>query len=293
MRRLVIVLVLTSACSGPSVAPASTYDWIWLDPDDVPTVTVLDPGAEPRAVPEYRWVVGQVNRATMVMDIDITVSNAGQTASVDSRIAIQMEAEVIEIIPEGYVTSMRLLSIDVDSSDEESQRILDDLYADLSGQFLLSVISPEGVTIAIDRESRDANELLSGLIGDSFGSFSLPWPNEPIGDGARWQTQSRIAASEAVLLQTSTHHLVEWEGDRLTVDVELAQGVDPDTTLSGNDMTLEGSGSGFQVIDLTRLFPDSVSSDAATSLSVSFVSEGVEQTMAQDMDMSMTIESSP
>lgn len=89
---------------------------------------------------------------------------------------------------------------------------------------------------------------------------AIPFPTEPIGVGATWQTERTITAA-TTLTQTITATLKAWEGNRVTVDFTTDESpVNSVYAIPGADTTLtiarySYTGSGSLVMDVTRGLP--------------------------------------
>jgi hypothetical protein len=60
-------------------------------------------------------------------------------------------------------------------------------------------------------------------LSDQLGSVSAPFPKEPVGVGARWQTTSAIHLSGIDAKQVAEFTLRSVDGDQVTMDVKLTQ----------------------------------------------------------------------
>jgi hypothetical protein len=67
-----------------------------------------------------------------------------------------------------------------------------------------------------------AEQAMTGL-SQSFELMAVPFPNEPVGEGARWQVVSRVVNSGTDVLQFATYTLKSRNGRNAAVDIEIAQ----------------------------------------------------------------------
>jgi hypothetical protein len=301
MRRFVIPLMLVAACGGGAVAPATSttagstpdgeFDWLWSDPDDIGVVTVIDAGAEPRILPEYTWQVGDSTDGTMVMELEMSVTMAGESTVTTTSVAFRLAVEVLEVIPEGYVVSNRITDIAVASPDPSMQQALEDTYAQMLDFPILSVFSPRGENLAIEANLAATGEAWAQLTSETYGSISAPLPTEPVGAGATWSVVSRVATGGIGVISSWTYRLVSWAGTTLVLEVSIDQEVDPETALPpGVEFALTGSGTGTLTLDLTRLLPESAAE--TTSQVTAVVTEGGRrETLEQQMWLSITVSS--
>ncbi|MBK9031494.1 MAG: hypothetical protein IPL61_09190 [Myxococcales bacterium] len=73
-----------------------------------------------------------------------------------------------------------------------------------------------------DRKRAD-DELATDELVQRWLALAVPWPDEPIGPGARWRVVTLLRVGGAYFKQTATYKLAAVEGDRHTVEVDLTR----------------------------------------------------------------------
>lgn len=242
--------------------------------EEAATLTLLDPGNAPRRRLQYTWRPGLKEELTMELR---TFASAGsgdaQAPGIPLppvRIVIAIDA--IDVSADGdlhyawHVTSADVLA-DAAAADQVTagMRAEAAVVTHLSGE---GVTSASGVArkISIDPGSiagDSSNEEMVEQIDQTLRNAPVPFPDQPIGPGARWQRVAQVASKEAHITQTDTFVLSALAGNRGTLDDVLAQTA-PAQVLrapgmhSGDQARMESmlvSGSAKTHFDLARLIP--------------------------------------
>lgn len=87
-------------------------------------------------------------------------------------------------------------------------------------------------------------------LSQSLDNLSAQFPEEAVGNGARWRVVGALTAGGITLNQTVEFRITEMAGDRVTLAMSLDQA-------SGSDSpsTISSTGNGTMIIDWTRLLP--------------------------------------
>ena len=283
----------TTTAAPTTTIPATTtstlgpIDWVYTPVAEIPTVTVIDPGAEPRTVLEFTPTVGSATALSMLMTMEFTVEVAGEASDTAMQVRIPMEARVLEVTESRYVGEITHGTPEVVSaSDAAMKAALEGEYAGLEGLSLRSMLSRSGELLA--------HEPLDGLPGseflpDTLGSLTAPVPREPVGVGAVWEVTTRANVDTMPLNQTTRFTIVDIQGSEVTVDVEISQEfVDAEVTGVEN-LSVSGSGSGRAIWNLLDPFAMTVTSTvtSVTSATIELEDETSEfnQTMRMEMEM--------
>ena len=78
------------------------------------------------------------------------------------------------------------------------------------------------VALAAPEEADDTDRLAAEDALLTWLSLPVVFPDQPVGVGARWSVDSRVAGEES-LLQTTTYTLVSHDGDDVELDVDVEQ----------------------------------------------------------------------
>ena len=117
------------------------------------------------------------------------------------------------------------------------------------------VETPEGM-------SPDLQQFVTG-IEQLLSHMTAPFPVEPIGVGASWQTKRTVDQEGMTVDQTTVYTLNAWDGEAVEINVEITESCEPqafvnDQMLPGTAAQLVSFGSTGQAslaIRLTGLFP--------------------------------------
>jgi hypothetical protein len=130
----------------------------------------------------------------------------------------------------------------------------------------------------------------------SIENLSMPFPEDAVGAGARWEVRQTMSANGLVLFQKSDFELVSIDGPTVTLKVKTeqtapAQPISNPGLPEGAEMSLEklsGTGSGTVIIRLDSLVPAS-ELDSTTSTVMTINMGGQTQSVSVDGTMKLTI----
>ena len=270
------------------------YDWAFTPEDARPTVTLVDAGSEPRQVRAYDLAPGAFLEASMRLttfieqEIDGVVATS-TTTTVDNAFTV----EIIDVLDEGFIMVSTTGDFRVRSSDSFAVGALESVYADLVGQSIAQLFAPTREILAVEQ--------LAGLdlVGDlttALAGAAPPLPTEAIGVGAVWTVRATVAALGITVESTSTYTLIDVDGPLLTVEVESMQQVDQEALddlvgLQDAEVTLNQSGFGEAVWDLTAAVPPSASATTVQVFLITATFDGVEGTLDQTTTIKFEIPS--
>jgi len=140
-------------------------------------------------------------------------------------------------------------------------------------------------------------QLMEGF-RQSLRQIGSPFPQEPVGAGARWETIVHLSQNGLVLTQTSISRLVALQGDAGKLAIELRQAAEPQEVKAPNLppgaklelLSYSGSGEGETEFDLGRLAPSRGRVQLTADSRMMLQLEGPKQEMAmqkQEMAMKM------
>lgn len=132
----------------------------------------------------------------------------------------------------------------------------------------------------------------------TFAQAATPLPEEPIGVGAKWEYKYPVKSQGMTINQAMTYELASVEGENLTIKVTLAQTASnqkvQNPALQGMkvDLTkLSGTGSGDLALDLAKIMPIQVTTQAHADMTMGMNAGGQKQTMNMSMDLNVGISS--
>ena len=279
-----------------------------VEPAPPPEITVLDAGAEPRATMRAKVKAGQEQPMNMTMTIGMAMSMAGSQVPYIKMppTEMQMRTKVTSVSSSGdFRYEFDLHGIDVRPLADTPPDLVTGLKSAMSG-----LVGMRGHSVVSDRgEVREADfQLPAGAppqvqqqmqgMRQSIQQIAVPFPEEAVGVGARWEVVARIPELNGMSLsQTSTYEIVERAGDRLRLKTSILQRAEPQVMTPpgmppGAIVRLESmssSGTGEMTLDLQRLVPISAAMTLGSKIAMLIESGGQKQAMNMEMDMGMEI----
>ena len=199
-------------------------------------VTLVSPGSEPRRLLRYDVEPGveQSLEMTTLAETDLTTGDQNVKAGGEP-MALGGRITVLSVDGNGvirYRWEGGGVQSEVPSGDPRVR-----FAQGLSGLKATVVTNDRGLGEAVELE--DAGQLdpmgaqmLEGFV-EGIKTLCVPLPAEPVGLGARWEVTSVVSHMGMRLTQTTAYELVEWEGDRLRLQITLAQTAPPQDILAG------------------------------------------------------------
>lgn len=179
--------------------------------DDAPepagfTVTVEDPGAEPRRQLRLQADVGDVDLVTQRQEMAIEVRAGGQVQSAPSSVTEMDIAYAIEEVAEERITALGTYEdvrvLDEPGTDPATNAQMRELLDGFRGATARTTYSTSGAVLSAELDGLDVPgaagpvmEQFAGSLIESLESLSMPFPDEAVGPGARWRidTATEIA----------------------------------------------------------------------------------------------------
>jgi len=244
---------------------------------------VMAYGVEPRRELRYEWESGQVERMSMVMEIEMAMG--GQVEKIRPPAATMLaDIEIIERVAEGYRVTIEMTGVDAGAgADPLMQMELNKLIgvrgsgtiSDRGEAMEMSIDIPEGVEGAARGNMEQAGATL----------FKLPvLPEEPVGIGAKWLNWEPLENHGLKGVHATLYTLERIEGDTLYLSMEFGQHA-PRQSLQADGravtmMDFRGSGEGTMTIDLARVVPDST-----VEMNSSFTQAAAGQSVSMKMEV--------
>lgn len=266
-----------------------------------PVVTVLDAGAEPRRELRYQFDEGSSEKASMDLNIKMSMSMAGvpipQINMPTIRILIGLDP--IDVSDGGTaryefdISSAEL--IENADTDPSIAGAVQESLGQMSGTSGWSRIDSRGTILERDLElpSGDDDQLSRVLDSaeQSLEQMSVPLPAEPVGVGAKWRVTQETESGGFSVTQTAIYSLNSIEGNDLSLGVTLtqtasAQDVEMDGLPPGIETTLDSLDStGTRTIqtNLNRLVPESKTTLSMT-IALGFSAQGQTQQIAMNLE---------
>ncbi len=283
----------------PTTAPATTAPET-SDADAGPTVTLLDPGAEPRSPLRFDLAAG-TSVMTTSQSQEITQTFGGRTQPTAAfGLVFVMQIDTVPVA-DGYEVTSTLTSV-ASGPDiaADVAAALDEQLGLLVGFRSVSVVDDRGriLRAEVDETTLAAAPAeiadLMRQLGES-NQVAAPLPDEAVGVGARWQVEQRLELNGISLVQTTEYTLTAVDGSVLTIEVVGGQTPTETTVelpgLEGIDVEIlewTTSTTGSLIIDLASVVPTSSAvTDAQQVLDI--VGEGeLSQTILSTIEVAPT-----
>lgn len=260
-------------------------------PADEAEVVVLDYGDEPRAVPSIDLEEGQRSTSTLQMRMAVAF-NGKKSPSIP--MTMVMAVEVQDVTEE--LTTVRTTYDDVSVDDTGLPgELVDELesgLASLEGLAITIDQSPSGALLDTrfslpDNAPSSAHQMVEQIAG-SVASYAVPFPTEPLGEGASWTVSTTVDTNGLTSSQTTTYVLEEFDGERYRISTDIEGTFEP-VELSGVKL-VRGSmaGSGETSGELGQMMPSLGTSEGSTTMVMKVGGRRV--ATKTDIDMTITTE---
>ena len=271
-----LALTLT-ACSPSDDDPVAGVPAF---PIDAPSVTLLNPGDNPQEVryfPDGEWDT----TVALSSGVDQHVAQPGDSTATEAPAGGDVDTTTLPLAADSTeapapvdgeedadtridftVGSGKHSNLDVGQDVAAAEGFHMSWRADDSGSISsLKLLAPDG---APERGLQQVETALLALVNNT-----VIFPDEPIGPGASWSVERRVAG-DAATSRITTYTLVSRDGDKLTLDVAVEERPQRDSVaVDGQDVEVESASTTSQgqlVVDLSRPLPVSGQSAWTTRL---------------------------
>ena len=231
---------LAGACSDDDAAEAPTTPAgatsTTADPDGgrVPTVNLLEAGAEPRRQLRLALVEGTVIRASLTVKFGLQLESQGKPlpATPIPPVRVDLGARVDKVSENGNATVgfgfERIDVVDDGSAPpdvvEQVRRSGIDRLTALRGA---TTITRRGVpvehSLQVPEDLPRNLEQVVDQLSQQTASLTVPFPAEAVGPGARWRATSDLETGTIATRLVLSYVLRQAEGDRYVLDVAYEQ----------------------------------------------------------------------
>jgi hypothetical protein len=261
-----------------------------------PIVTVVAPGAEPRRPLRFVVPFGRQDHMTMDMTLGLTMSMPGMEmpSMKMPTMRVGVDLGVTSVSPGGDMSFKMAYTdmkwVNTEAVDPSIVSALQALPLDITKISGTGVMSSRGIgrNIKIDLP-KDLDPQMTQMFGsmsDALGSFTVPFPEEAIGIGGRWEVRQSLVAGGVTSFQKITVEVTGLDARTVTVKTTMEQQAPPqpmksDTLPAGATASVEkmsGSGTGTISMPLDSLVPTS-DATITTSLAMTVNMAGQTQSM--------------
>ena len=166
-----------SAGASPSGGPAEK-------------LTVTDPGADPKALRKYNFVANRVDRRLLTLTQSMAQSMGGQTTPPQEQVLkMYLDLTPKAVKPASSTIEVKLTKIEIPGAPPQAVPMLASLNG-LTGAFEASARGDAGEVQFAGTPQMQQNQLAEPVIGGLSQAVQLllaPFPDAPIGVGAKWE----------------------------------------------------------------------------------------------------------
>jgi hypothetical protein len=263
-----------------------------------PTVTLLAPGAAPRAPLRYKIAAGQKSVMDMTMGVGIAMNVGGMAVPMDMPpILMSANIDVTSVATNGDVTfNVAFTKMGVGpGADPNIAAVMESAAATITSLKGTATVSSRGVTksakLDFSKVDPSMHQSLAQMTS-SVENLSMPFPEEAVGVGGRWEVRQSMNSGGIAMFQKAEYEVTAMDASSATVKVKIDQQAPPQAFSNpmmpaGVDATIEkmsGTGTGTLTIRFDALVP---TSSVETMSSMVMTMSG--QSINSDTRMKMTI----
>lgn len=294
----------------PDAAPAATDI---AGPSTTPARTrLLTPGAEPRRALRYAPPAGLVQVADLTMTTELELGATGQKMPEPlPKTRMTIEARNAAVDAASAVLRVRLAITEADLAEGAAAT------PNRAGEKLTEVIrGMKGLAgeKTVDARGQSQEFTLAFPEGGSgpmttaalrpvvqgferaIDQMTVPFPDEPIGVGAKWEVAQKVLEAGMTLDQTTTFEVTGVDGVRVSLRFSVTLAAPPGklesrfaSGLSAEVERLTGSGDGTIEVDLGKVLPVALSTRNAIAMGL-LLADAQGKKTALDVDMRVALE---
>ena len=227
MFRLFVVAGLLA--TGPALAGRVAF--AQSTPAPTPTVEVLEAGKEPHEQLRLSPAVGTTQRSAMTMTFAIEQSGVTSGSVEPPPTKATVETTLQGVTPEGNLQinfsypSFELLR--GGEATAQQRRRIQQAFRGLTGLSGQLTITPQGVlvdsTLNVPPDLDPSVGSLVTQLGDQLRTLSVPFPEAPVGVGARWRATTALTLNGIEANQVYEYTLKKRTGSRVVLGVRGTQ----------------------------------------------------------------------
>ncbi len=288
---------LTPSGEEKSAASAKTNDAIKL----------LTSGAEPHQELRFKPQAGdkQTLNVTVKMSTVTSIGDKPMPAFKMPAITMPMNLTITEVAENGDISYDMSIGdpsiVDEPGTSPEVAKLMKSSLTSLKGVSGTGKLSNRGAILSSNFKSagNDAqSKQMLAQIGDSMANVSLLLPEQPVGQGAKWEINQPVKSQGMTITQVATYELVSVEGDQLTLKSTVKQSAGRQKiqvpAMPGAQTELirmTGSGSGEITASLTQAFPSKALANSQSDSEMKVTVGGQTQAVSAKVDLQVTVES--
>jgi hypothetical protein len=265
-------------------------------------VTTLAPGAAPRTPIRYKVAANYKDVMEMTMGIGMTMNVGGMAMPVDMPpMTLSATIDVTGVAPNGDITfNLAFTKMGVaPGADPNIAAAMQAAGASITGLKGSATVSSRGVTKSAKLDFSKVDPSMQQALGQmtsSVENLSMPFPEEALGIGGRWEVRQTLSSGGITMFQKAEYEITAMDATSVSVKVKVDQQAPPQPFSNpsmppGVDATIDkmsGSGTGTMTIRLDALVPTSTI-ETLSSMVMGMNMGGQVQSMTSDTRMKMSI----
>lgn len=274
-----------------------------------PTIKLLAPGQAPLEPLRLKVAGGHQETMRMTMTMGMAMEMDGAPMMPYTKLpptAMDMGIRVGDVAKNGDLGyEFAVDKVEILPSADSPPGLADAIrtaMGDLKGLGGRSTMSNRGEVCEADFTipagvSPQVKQTMEGM-QQSMQQISVPFPEEAIGVGAKWEVTTVLHHAQGLdLTQTATYELLERSADTVKLTTTVSQkaspqpmnppGLPPGSSVFLESM--ESSGSGTTVFDLTKIVPQDGQMTMSSKMAMKVEAMGQKQAMKMTMDLDLKI----
>jgi hypothetical protein len=271
-------------------------------------VKLLEAGAEPHKTLRLHPAPGDKQSVVLTTktDTEMTLPGTPSQAVKMPALKLTLDLTVKSVSAEGNIAyelayTDATLAEDADTVPQMAE-LMKAAVANLKGISGAGTMSSRGLsqTLQTTRLPADAEPLTRQTVeqmDQSFANLGAPFPEEPVGPGARWQVQMPVKMQGMTIEQTITCQLVSIEDDRVTLKNTVTQKAAnqkmQNAAMPGLNFDLAkmtGSGTVQIAFNLAQVFPSELTGDSHADLTLVMDMAGQKQSVTMKTSSSVKLQ---
>jgi len=303
----------TEKPADPTMAPPATT----APPTEAPTNTgsetttkLLEPGADPRVELKLSPTAGDKQTALMTMTMDTTMAISGQNIPMAlPPMMMGVSTTIDEVRANGDTAfTFKVESADVGEATGVMPAVVDTMKTAIGkivGMTGASVIDQHGVVkeakFAVpDNAPAELTQIVDNF-QRSLNQMAIPFPTEPVGIGAKWQSTTKLDQQGIKIDQVATYEVVAIDGKMVKLKFTVQLSAPPQTMqmpqmpagMGAKLNEMSGSGMAEATLDLSKVLPVTTTGKNTMSMNLSVDQAGQKQDMSLKINLDMKLEPKP
>ena len=253
-------------------------------------IRIISTGSGPKRTLRFDVKTGQQQAMTMRLRMRMAARADGRTIPSQSvSESIGMEATIMHVSPNGDITA-NITVTDAGVLAEELNGFSGSMTMSNRGVVKRVNFAPDGGTDPTAQQFLQQFE-------QSMKHAAPPFPEQPVGVGAKWEHHSSLEVMGISVEQVATMEVLAIKGDRIKLRVSVEQEADGDDVEfpglpPGAEISLDrlqSRGTGEMLVDLKSLVPVKSSMKMTITMEMAAKFQGKEHSMEATMNMDMDV----